>query len=275
MLLALTLFGQQILDPRTLPIPPAELKPPILAGVQEIVLGVQPQSSRTYSLFMNQLDSGKYGDKIPINYQDVRIGQTTWTVSPGVYGSTSCLALETSASRNQAWEYRKFIYELRHRATRTWYISEAGKLLGETCDLELATGRWTMDVAYGIDDYTVTFSAPNKPKRTQTVTPGCGIEALTLDPFKPMLKPGVGGAKLEVLLKEKEFYILDPMTVSPVKHKALAVGTFSGELFNRKWTGREVEITGGKETQKVWIADDGRFMRMNLPNGVYLMIEQL
>lgn len=275
MLLALALFGQQMLDPKYLPIPPGDLKLPVLAGAQELVLGIHKQASQVYDLFENQLEAGKYGDKVPINYIDARIGHTRWTVSPALVGSSPGFALDTTAERNQAYEYRKFIYELRHRASRTWYVSEEGKLLAETCDLELATGRWTMDVTYGPDEYTVTFTQPNKPKRTQTVTPGCGMDALTADPFKPMVKAGSGGAPLEILLKEKEFYILDPMTISPMKCKALVSGSFSGEMFNRKWAGKEIEITGGREKQTAWIANDGRFMRLNMPNGVYLQIGQL
>lgn len=273
--LTLLILGQQIPDIRSIPIKQSELQFPIFAGAQEFAMGIKRQSSRTLGMFVNQLEAGAYGNQKPINYHDVRVGHTLWSVSPGVYGSSACMAIDCSASRNQAWEYRKAIYELRHRAKRTWYVDDNGKLLGETCDVEMATGRWTMDVSYGTEEYTVTFSAPGKPKKSLTVTPGCGIEALTIAPFKPMLKPDPTGKESEVLVKEKEFYLLDPITAAPVKFTARVSGSFSGELFERKWTGREVEIVGGSEKQTAWIAHDGTMLKSVLSSaGTYLILDQ-
>ena len=273
--IAALVFGQQIPDVRYLPIKQTELQFPVFAGAQEFAMGIKRQQSRTMGLFVNQLESGAYGDKIPINYNDVRVGHTMWSVSPGVYGSSSCMAISCDASRNQAWEYRKTIYGLKHKASRTWYVDDNGKLLGETCDVEMATGRWTMDVSYGAEEYTVTSSGPNKPRRTMTVTPGCGIEALTLAPFKPMLKPDPAGKESEVLMKEKEFYLLDPVSAAPVKYVARVSGSFSGEMFERKWTGREVEIVGGTEKFTAWLTHDGMWIKAVLASaGTYLILDQ-
>lgn len=274
-LLLTAVLGQQIPDLKYLPIKQSELQFPVFAGAQEFAMGIKRQQSRTLGMFVNQLESGVYGDKVPINYNDVRIGFTMWSVSPGVFGSSSCMAISCDASRNQAWEYRKTIYGLKHKGSRTWYVDDNGKLLGETCDLEMATGHWTLDVVYGAEEYTVTASSPDKPKRTLTVTPGCTMEALTIAPFKPMLKPDPLGKESEILMKEKEFYLLDPVSAAPVKYVARVSGTFSGEIFDRKWTGREVEIVGGSEKQTAWITHDGTWLKAVLATaGTYLVLDQ-
>lgn len=274
-LLAALILGQEVPDLRFLPIKPSELQQPVFAGAQEFILGPKTQNSRTMGMFVNTLEAGQYGDRKPINYVDARVGHSTWSVSPGVFGSTPCVAISCIASRNQTWELRKTIYGLKHKGTRTWYIDEKGKLLGETCDMEMATGRWTMDVTYGPEEYTVTSTAPGRPKRTLSVTPGCGMEALTIAPFTPMLKPDPAGKASEVLVKEKEFYLLDPLSASPVKYRARVSGSFSGELFNRGYTGREIEISGGPEVERAWIAHDGTLLKMVMSTaGAYLVLEQ-
>lgn len=272
-LIGLTI-AQEIPDLRYLPIKQSELQFPIFAGAQEIAVGAKRQSPRTLGFFVNSLEAGHFGDKVPTNYVDARVGHTTWSVTPGVFGSSPCLAISCTAFRNQSWEYRKTVYGLKHKGSRTWYVDEGGKLLGETCDLEMATGRWSLDVTYGKEDYTVTSTVPGKPRRTLTVTPGCGIEALTIDPFRPMIKADPTGKAAEVLLKEKTYYALDPMTASPLKYTARVSGAFSGKIFDRDYTGLEVELVGGPERQYAWIAHDGNMLKMVLSTaGAYLLLD--
>lgn len=268
-------IGQEISTAQGLPIKVTELEFPIFAGFQEFVLGVKKQDSHNMGVYVNQLEAGSYGDKTPINYHDVRTGTTSWSVGAGVFGSDSCLVISCDASRNQAYTYRKTIYGLKHKGSRTWYVTGDGKLLGETCDLEMATGHWTMDVTYGKDDYTITSTAPGRGKRTLTVNPGCGIEALTIDPFKPMLKPDPTGKAAEVLVKSKEFYLLDPVTGGPVKYKAEVFGSFSGERQDAGRNGLQVEFTHGSEKESVWITHAGAWIKSTMKLGLYMLADEM
>lgn len=268
-------LAQEIPSIGSIPIQVSELQFPVFGGPQEMILGVKKQSRRTMGFFVNTLEAGQYGDKQPINYIDARVGYASWAVTASVLGSTPGYAITCESNRNQSWEWRKKIYGLRHRGSRTWYLDESGKLLAETCDLEMATGRWTMDVTYGAEDFTVTISSPKQPRKTMTVNPGCGIEALTIDPFRPMLRPDPTGKESEVLLKEKEFYLLDPLSASPTKYKARISGSFGGEMFDKKWTGREVEIVGGPEKQTAWISHSGVWLKHVLGTpGAFLILDQ-
>ncbi len=270
--LALALHPQEIIDYRYLPLQIKDYEIPVIAGQKEMVLGIGPQRSETYGFFINELEAKNYS-RPPINYSDVRSGYSSWSVGNSVFGSESGFALESKAYRIQEIEWKQQIVRMKHFGNRTWYLDKTGKILGETCVMKMATGTWTMDVKYGTDDYTVTFSSPGKPTKTQTITPGCTMDELTVMPFKPMLRVKGSDVEPEVLMREKEFYLLDPFTVAPQKFKATLMSTFHADIFGRKWNGRQIELKGGYETQTAWISNEGVLMKLVMPRGRYLTIE--
>lgn len=272
--LALAVSAQQVPDIRYLNVKLEEIKLPIIAGAKEFTLGLKRQASETYSLYVNELEAGHFTSQ-PIAYKDVLIGYTTWSITPAVIGDKSGLALSSKSMRNQAYVRGKLEYELRHFAERTWYISDEGKILSESCEYKLATGTWKMDATYGAEDYTVTLTAPGQRPRTVTRSPGCGMDELSQSAFVPMLKPDPTGKKITVLKPEKEFWLLDPFTGMPVMLKAKVRGSFTAKgIFNRDWSGPEIEFTGYREPFSAWVTHEGVLMRVKMPEGVYLEIEQ-
>lgn len=272
-LVLLALTAQEAPDIRHLNVKLEEIKLPIIAGAKEFTLGIQRQASQTYSLYVNELESGNFTSQ-PIGYKDVLIGYTGWSVTPAVIGSTPCVALSSKSHRNQAYARGKTIFELRHQAERTWYITDEGKIVAESCEYKLATGTWKMDATYGAEDYTVTLTAPGQRPRTVTRSPGIGMDVLATSAFEPMLKPDPTGKSITVLKREKEFWLLDPFTGMPVMLKAQVRGSFTANIFRREWRGPEVEFSGYREPFTAWVTHEGVLMRVKMPEGVYLEIEQ-
>jgi len=271
-LLCLAAISQEVPNLGYLKLKPEDLELPVMGGAREFVMGLGKQSSQTFSLYVNQLDAGHF-DSQPVNYEDVLIGFTAWSVTPAVIGDKVCLAVSTKASRNQTVTRGRDVIGLKHQAERTWYVTEQGKIIAENCVMKMATGTWTMDAAYGTEDYTVTLTAPGTAKKTITRMPGCGMEELSQSAFLPMLKADPNGKKAEVVRAEKEFWLLDPFTGMPVQMKAKVRGSFNATLFRRFWTGPQVEFTGYREPFSAWVSHEGLLMRVQLPKGVYLQIE--
>lgn len=272
-LLCATVLAQEVPALGYLKLKPEDLEVPIFAGAKEFIFGVAKSSSQTFSLYVNPLEAGAFNSQ-PVNYEDVMIGFTSWSVTSAVSGSTPCIALSTKGHRNQTVTRGRDVLGLKHQAERTWYVTEAGKIIAENAEYKMATGTWTMDATYGTEDYTITLSAPGQPKRTLTRSPGCGMAELSETAFRPMLKADPNGKKAEVLLGEKEFWLLDPFTGMPVQLKAKVRGSFNATLFKRFWTGPQVEFTGYREPYSAWVSHEGVLMRIQLRKGLYLQIEQ-
>lgn len=263
---------QEISDARHLKLKPDDLLLPVFGGAKEFIFGIAKQSSQTYTLYVNELDAGNFSSQ-PISYSDVLMGYTSWSVSPAVIGSTPCLALSTKALRNQTVPRGKDLFGIRHEGTRTWYVTEKGRIVAEQCTLKTAIGTWTMDVDYGPESFTARLTAPNQPPRTITREPGCGMDELTESAFAPMLRADPAGKNCEVLKLEKSFWLLDPFTAMPVQMNARVRGSFNATLFKRFWTGPQVEFTGYREPYSAWVSHEGVMMKLQLPKGVYLQIE--
>jgi hypothetical protein len=273
--LGLVLVGQQVQeipDVRFLNLKPDELLLPVFAGAKEFVFGIAKQSAQTYSLYVNELEAGHF-DSQPVAYSDVLIGFTGWSVTPAVFGSTPCLALSTRAHRNQTVTRGKSLIGLKHEAERTWYVTEEGQILGEDCTLKMATGTWKMEATYGAEEYTATLSAPNQAPRKVVRSPGCGMDELSKSAFVPMLRADPAGKKSEILKADKTFWLLDPFTAVPVQIKAKVRGSFNATLFQRFWTGPQVEFSGYREPYTAWVSHEGVLMRVQLPKGTFLQIE--
>ena len=75
----------------------------------------------------------------------------------------------------------------------------------------------------------------------------------------------------KVLLPEKSFIRIDPVTRGVKQFKAKVVGHFTGIVTGRKFNGSCVELTAGQEVQKAYVSDEGDLIQVDLPNGHFLL----
>jgi hypothetical protein len=94
-----------------------------------------------------------------------------------------------------------------------------------------------------------------------------GMDELTSTAFKPMIK-----VPDEVVLPEKDFYLLDPFTGGLVKHHAKVKGKFVGTWADDRVSGKEVEISGGVEKQIVSVTTQGFVVKVVLEKYKFLSL---
>lgn len=264
------------------------IQEPVVAGQREIALGLLPHRLETVGLYHTfviggggkaegsiEWNTGKAGltQQIPMAPQeeDVRIGSCSWSVRPTVVGSKLGSLLETDATRNQHVKIPigrgQFLErDIKNFQKRSYFVGDDGKIISERAEVRNEKGYWAMEATYGADSYDLRIQKPGMPEVRSTVTPGCGMDALHAM-FKPMLKGQ------DVVLKEKEFYMLDPYTGAPQKHTAKVAGRFGGKFSNMQFEGRYVDITGPVLTNRAFLSYEGELMRVDAPGAVYLHIE--
>lgn len=241
---------------------------PIMGGMRENVLGVKDiKTTATLGLYIDNYN--KMWDDMgeaPVNFVTPRIGTVATTIKPAILGSTECLEIDTSSTRTQTLKTSFNPVPLHLRLARDWWVTPEGKILAESFRFEVAGNVWTMDAKYDAETYTVTLSSPDRGKRTMgPITPYMGMDDLTTTAFKPMIQ-----VPDKVVLEEKTFYMLDPFTGAPVKYQAKVKGTFAGIWSDTKFTGHDVEITGGPDKAKLSISKEGWLLRAVLEQYKYL-----
>lgn len=254
-----------------------EVEDPILALQREIILGVSTKSSESlglYHSFTIGAVSTQGNDNITATFgeieESVRVGNASWSVKPSVYGSSVGHVIEVDGVRMQKAKVRLSRNQVlendsRNTMLRRIFVDEKGNLLFEEATAENTLGSFAMSATYGKDSFDLVIR-DKSGQRQMTVNPGCGIEAINMM-FKPMLKGQ------DVLLKEKEFYSLNPYTGTPEKYTARVSGKFSGKFSGDLHEGRCVDITGPKGAQKAFISYEGFLMKVEAPNRYYLSIE--
>lgn len=265
MIFALALAFQQPVVPLSL----RQIEPPVMGGMREIILGPVERREDTLSLMINNYD--KMYDELgraPVNFVNPRIGSLSTAARAAILGSNQCVHIDTASTRTQDLKSGYERFELRMRLNRSWWVTPEGRILAESFRLDAGGNIWTMEVKYDKETYTAVLSSPDKGVRTLgPVTPGMGMDELTTSAFKPMIK-----LPDEVVLRDKEFWLLDPFTGGPVKHKARVKGKFNGTWYDSRVNGHEVEITGGVEKQQISLTNQGLLVKSVLEKYKYLTL---
>jgi hypothetical protein len=87
-----------------------------------------------------------------------------------------------------------------------------------------------------------------------------------------MFKPMLDGKK--VLLKEKDYYTLSPLTGMPVHYVAKMGGRWNGTMFYHPCNGQYVDLTCGPYHQKIYVSDDGVLYRFDNSEHTFLSLEE-
>lgn len=263
------------------------IEEPALAGQREMVFGVTPHDLETVG-FYHQMSSavradiqerGSYDQGTKIREiagsgftEEERVGSTSWSVKPTVIGDKVGRMLETEGFRNVRGAVKvtsatsaKLDYRTFQR--RTYFVDPKGQIIFEHAVAENPkVGHVEMHAEYGKDSYDLTLTTPQGTTR-RTISPGCGMEGLNAL-FTPMLKG------TDVLVKQKEFWVLDPYTGGPQKFTATVSGRFTGKFYEKSWDGRTIDIVGKDFFQRIYVSYEGLLMRVEQSNGYYLHIEQ-
>jgi hypothetical protein len=192
-----------------------------------------------------------------------------WSVGKYSIEGKPCLLLQTDGFLHQEIEtqHRRTL-NVKNTANRAYWVDETtGKILKETSFISTQSGNYSMEAIYGEEEYELTMKTP-KGETKGAVTPGMGMDKLQAL-FSPMIVEG------KVVLKEKEFARLDPLTGGPIKFTARIAGKFSGRLDDSKriYEGHTIDIKGGGRSEKAFVSHSGLLMKVELPQERYLHLE--
>lgn len=200
----------------------------------------------------------------------VKVGYTAYKVTNSTYEGKQCLLFESDGTRTRIREYlnsggfREVNTTPLQRYRKVWLTSE-GVPMRELAGFRNHQGTWEADAKFLKEEIEVTVANP-KGKRTTTLFPAGGIE-LFANEFKPM----VDGEK--VLMPEKKYSRLDPITGGVVSITAKIGTKWEGSMFLKKFSGHRVDFTLDNRFEVAWITKEMDLLQVNVSNGESLMAD--
>lgn len=240
---------------------------PWLGGQKEYALGILLQEPTVLGLYVNRKTGTSVGDFVNKTSVDLRLGWMGWKVVNGTFGGNPCFVLDSDAYTTITLKGKTLqAYDTKKLARQT-FVDDKGKILREAFQWEDGAGKYSAEAKYGPDSIELTTNSP-KGAKTTTVFPAGGMDQFAAA-FKPMVKNN------EIVLAEKTFAILDPVSGAAQKVTARVAGHFdwsrSAGQVNKKGFCIEFEWPDHKE--KAYITDKGELCKVDLPEGRILLWE--
>jgi hypothetical protein len=244
---------------------------PWLGGQQEIAYGLTPKSQTIVGLYVNRNMAPNEFGRVT-GFYEIRLGHMGWKVSRDIFNSQPCLVFESDARTSQRGKYTRSQEEAEAtgifvtQKVKIW-VSEQGKIMRENISQESPRGTYFVDAIFGTETVELSGDLAGV-KKDMTMYPQGGTVMFD-NFFKPMIKDG------KVLMEDKEFYLIDPVTMGIRKCKAHVKGRFAGEVMREKFKGHTIEITTPEDKQVAYVSQEGDLLRVDLPSDRYLLLEYL
>lgn len=249
-----------------------------LGGHLEMVYGLKTHSTVILGQYIHRTakpitDLSGYVDMNPrdaMAKQPIKVGYTGYKVTNTTYEGKPCILFESDGTRNRVREY---VNSASFRVTNTTplqryrkvWLTPEGVPIRETGGFRNHQGTWEMDAKFLKEEVEITTMGP-KGKKSATIFPAGGME-LFANEFKPM----ADGEK--VLLQEKKFSRLDPVTGGVLTVTAKIGVKFEGTMFLKKFSGHRVEFGFGDKFEVAFVSKDNDLLQVNVPNGESLMAD--
>ena len=254
---------------------------PVVGGQREIILGPKPVEFTLLNGFLEREFSARKiaspsntGDSYvdswaPGGTHEENLGFFDCNIKPDNIFSKECIQITSSARWNQKIGRKPNEITWQNAAKQQWWVTPDGKILRHFSQFQTPDGLQTGDCVYGVDSIQRRYT-DNKGKTSfGEVFPACGMDALNAQ-FKPMIEDG------KVVLRDKEYFICNPLTGALDKYSVHAAGTFKGEFLHATFKGKLFDIEGpNKSRQKVFIDDTGDLIKVALDDDRFFVISSV
>jgi hypothetical protein len=280
MLIALALAVVVTGQTRTPDLPKLVYDIPIVAGQREIILGAKPMES----IFLNGFyereipakplitpdNTGGYVDSmIPGGTAEDSLGYFDCTTKAGTLFEKPCIVITSNARWNQKMGKKPKVINWQNSAKQQWWISPEGVIMRHYSWLQTPDGNQSGDCTYGKDSIQRRYTNTKNETTFGEIFPSCGFDALNAQ-FKPMIVDG------KVVLREKDFCVVNPLTGGIEKYNVHTSGTFKGTLLFATFQGKIFSIDGpNRISQKVFIDDSGDIVKVALSDEKYFLIQSV
>ena len=258
-------------------VPKLKYEIPICGGQREIVMGVKPQE---YALlngyYVREIaakhlatpgNTGGYVDSIvPGGTAEDNLGYFDCSTKADTLFEKPCFVVTTVAKWNQSYGKKPNTISWQDFSKQQWWVTADGTILRHYYTLQTPDGLQTGDCTYGKDSIQRRYTNAKGQTSFGEIFPACGMDALNAQ-FKPMIADG------KVVLRDKDFCILNPITGGIEKFSAHSAGTFKGEFLNATFKGKVFEIDCPNNVfQKAFIDDSGDLVKVALSEEKYFVI---
>lgn len=249
-----------------------------LGGQLEAVTGLKPHATVVLGQYIHRTakpitDLSGYLEMNPRDAMakaPIKVGYTAYKVSNSTYEGKPCLLFESDGTRNRIREYKntagfRVVNTTPLQRYRKVWLTPEGVPLRETAGFRNHQGTWEIDAKFLKEEVEVTVANP-KGRRTATLFPAGGMEMFANE-FKPMVE----GEK--VLIPEKKFSRIDPLTGGIISITAKIGVKFEGTMFLKKFSGHRVDFTIDNRFEVAFVTKDMDLLQVNVPNGESLMAD--
>jgi hypothetical protein len=274
--LSVAILGQR----QTLNVPKINYEIPVSGGQREIILGPKlAESAQLNGTYEREIaakhlatpdNTGGYVDSmIPGGTAEDNLGFFECsTRADNIFGK-DCMLITSTARWNQKIGKKPHEIKFQTYSKQQWWVLADGTILRHYYMLQTPDGTQSADCTYGKDSIQRRYTDAAGQITFGEIFPSCGMEALHAQ-FKPMLVDG------KVVLREKKYTVLNPLTGGLEDYVVYPAGTFKGEWLSATFKGKLFNIDGPKHTsEKVFIDDTGDLVKVNLSEEKYFVIVTL
>jgi hypothetical protein len=249
-----------------------------LGGQLETVGGLKPHATTVLGQYIHRTarpitDLSGYLDLNPkdaMAKQPIKVGYSAFKVTNSTYEGKPCILFESDATRTRVREYRdsrtmRVVDTTPIVRFRKVWLTPEGVPMRERSGYRNHQGMWELDAKFMKEEIEITTAGP-RGKKTAVIFPAGGME-LFANEFKPM----VDGAK--VLIPEKKFSRLDPVSGGIVDVTAKVGVRFEGSMFLKKFSGNRIDYSFGNRYEVAFVTNDMDLLQVNLPNGESLLAD--
>jgi hypothetical protein len=254
---------------RTVNAPKISFQSPIIGGQKHIIFGAKPESAVLLNGYLEREVGAKHiatPGNTGSDYVDSWIPGGTHEENLGFFDCSSkedslfskpCILITSAGKWNQTLGRKPNQVKIETTAKQQWWVTADGTILRHYSALQTPDGIQFGDCTYGKDSVERRYTDVNGKTSFGEVFPSCGMDALHAQ-FKPMVVDG------KVVMRDKEFSVLNPLTGGIDKYSAHVSGTFKGEFLNATFKGKLFDIQGPKFFEKVFIDDTGDLVKVAL-----------
>jgi hypothetical protein len=235
----------------------------VLGGHKQIVFGLKPEPPVVLSYYIwVEEKPNEWGSSTNVYAQ--RLGFSACRVKEDVFNSQKVFYFETDG-RTKFDKQKEFdagvgAYE------RAWIDPENGHILRQYFMVNMPkTGERIVEAIYGTKTVELSIKEEGK-ERTSTLYVEGGCQPF-FDRFKPMVADG------KVVMKRKDYLVLDPITLGFVKGSAEVGSRFETTIMNIKMRGNLYSVFVNGARQRAYVTDKGDLVKVDLTEDTYLQVD--
>ncbi len=194
--------------------------------------------------------------KTPTYFEEIRIGHIDVKVQDEVMNGVPCKKY-TSTAFFSPKPGGPPVPKIRHYVT---WVAPDGRIVRVFMQYTAFRKNIAADATFRDDEISIQVTESAKT-RSATLFAGSGGPKSFVNPFLELM------AEADKHRKKVEFQALECTTGGIVQYKALVVGKWKGDIANKVFEGRVIEVDGPEGKLLLYVSQQGELIQIDLPDG--------